>query len=331
MILPYGLGRLIVKDKEAKPWTVIVWGYVFIWALYEIFAVALILLNRSLTELTLLSGLCAFAIFVFSVVVNRDLFKNDWQRFLKFFKNLGFIKQPITFYFFAVTALLQAAYIFKYQHVDEDDADYIVLAKDALERNSLLRVNSYTGFADIPELKRIVSPFSLWIASLSKLGHVEPATMAHTILPPVFLFLAYAAVYVCIDGLIRLSSNSDGDDKGEHNKRIWFAMFIFSLLILFGGLSTRTYGAMILLRSWQGKALLCAIILPLCLATFSDLFEGISNLFKGNLILWVRLAILAFASVLLTGMSLFMVPLLFGGFLVVYGCRYIFIRIKNRG
>lgn len=313
MVIPYCLGRMVAPETVHAPNTVIVWGYILLWGLFELFAVPCIFLRRTLTELVTLYCLAVAVLLVCCAWFHRDNIKRDFMEW----KSRGFVPGVAV----AVIALVIAQAVFAgvFVHMEADDAEYVVMANDAWERDDLLVTNPYTGFRwQTVSVKRIVSPFSYWVAAVAKITHIAPATVAHVVIPVVFVLLGYTAVYEPLKRLIGKMNGASARSK----QAVWTAMLFFVILVLFGGGSTRTYGSMLLLRVWQGKAVFCGIVLPLLLTELLDVGEKVRGI-PGDSGSIFRLVLLGMASLLTTGMSLPMVSLVIGAFGLVYGCEWI--------
>ena len=142
-------------------------------------------------------------------------------------------------------------------HVDADDARFIEEANEATEYDTMLVrhaiTNKYIGFAAGEQIKEVTAPYPLLIAVLSRLYGVNaPAITAHTILPPLLIFLCYL-VYGLIGAYIF---------KGDIKKRGLFLLFL-SLIHLFSFETEYASGYTLLTIIWQGRSVSAMIMLPL--------------------------------------------------------------------
>jgi hypothetical protein len=276
-------------------------GTIFIWGLFQLVAVPCIFLRTRLSRLILLWGLLITAVFFFLILF---YFKNHSKEKIKRTVSFSYSKWDKIFLFFLCLAALALIgfqcyqYIFR-MHLDADDSRFIASAVDAEVRNYMFYCTSSTGeYASVfyqDNLKDAISPWMIYIASLSRIFKIHSAIIAHTILPSYFLLLAYSVYYLI--GM-RLTKNN-------HVKSMLY-LVICSLLILFYGGSSHTQGSVILVRIWQGKALLAAFILPLILMVFIRIYQE-KDLSKQ---IWILFFIDA-AACLLSGMGIF-----FAGFMI---------------
>ena len=149
--------------------------------------------------------------------------------------------------------LVQIGVCVYYAHMDADDAFYVATATTSVHTDSIFAYNPYSGaeYAVLPR-RYVLSPFPVLLAVISQLsGGLHPAVTAHTIYPVVFLLAAYLVYH--------------------QFGRLWFAekrreqglfLFFCAVIIWFSGFSVYTGGNFMLVRIWQGKAVLAAVILP---------------------------------------------------------------------
>ena len=326
MIIPYLLGRMVAPEQAHAPNTVIVWGYIFLWGVFELLAVPCIYFRRSLTELVAASVAAVLVLSVCSVFFHKEKIKRDFQEWKSLFSKKRFRTVAVLAGAVILLVIAQAAFVGVFVHIDADDAEYVAMANDAVERDDLLVADPYTGFRwESVSMKRVLDPFSYWVAAVAKILRTEPATAAHAVIPVVFVLLGYTAVYEALKRFadrIYGSGDSSGLQLAQRQQAVWTAMLFFAIIVLFGGSSTRTYGSMLLLRAWQGKAVFCGIVLPLLLAELMDIGEKADGL-REDAGRWLRLAMLCLAALLTTGMSLPMVPMVIGAFGLVYGSERI--------
>ena len=259
------IGSLLVtcSEKPALKYfcECFVLGWVVMFALFECIAVPFTFLKFHLSTLT---GIWAGIICVIAVMGFLKFHKkykiNDILHFpqysmskLKYCvlqeKKLSYVG-VLTF----ILILFQCGIQLFFQHIDEDDAWFVAASVAAVESNSLNQISPYTG--DILRWDQatdyLVAPFPLFWAMISKIFSIHPTIIMHTI-APFFLVCAAYMVYYLVGKQIFCN---------DHHKIELFLFFI-CLLNLFGFSFPRTTAAMLLLRIWQGKAMVGALLLPL--------------------------------------------------------------------
>lgn len=169
--------------------------------------------------------------------------------------------------------LFQLVLVVFYRHTDDDDAWYLGLAVSAYETGEMFTYSPYTG--NVMELSGggdyVLSPLPMLWAALGKLFHIHPTILAHSIVPVFMLLWAYYIYWLLGKRLF------GGENESAGTYGFWLFM---NVLNLFGFYSTRTSGTFLLFRSWQGKAVFCAILIPCLFYYFLGLLQ--SGRQKGN-------------------------------------------------
>lgn len=167
----------------------------------------------------------------------------------------------------ALCILFQLILVTGYRHTDDDDAWYLGIAVSAYETGEMFAYSPYTGAS--MELSDggdyVLSPLPVLWAALGKLFHIHPTILAHTVAPVFMLLWAYYIYWLLGK---RLFGRKD-EDAGAAA----FLLFM-NVLNLFGFYSTRTSGTFLLFRSWQGKAVFCAILVPCLFYYFLGLLQS---------------------------------------------------------
>ncbi|MCD8396919.1 MAG: DUF6077 domain-containing protein [Lachnospiraceae bacterium] len=257
VVLPFLTGSfwsLTCNKKENKPGILLLacfYGVFIEFALFECLAIPMVFLRCSLQQLSfawlILSLLCAaFSLYKtlssarFLSVFHEKL-EGAHQRFTPL---LGVV---------LLCVFLQAACVTFSQHIDDDDAFYVATAVTAVETDTLMEYNPYTGnlYQNIPT-RYVLSAWPLYLAALSTLcAGLHPTLIAHLLLPGLIVLFAYL-----IYALIARDLFAD-----DHHKQDLFLLFVV-LILSFSGFSVYSSGVFLFTRGWQGKALVAAIIQP---------------------------------------------------------------------
>ncbi len=195
---------------------------------------------------------------------------------------------------FAAVLLAQLYFAYGYE-VNEwsyDDYDYVVNSQDMISSDTLSYVSYGTGEMPNNQEKRVVVSWPAYISYLAKISGFEVTTVAHTIMPPLFLFIAYL-VYFYLSGLIFTKLDN----------RLIF-MILLAVGFAFGLHSHYSVSFRLLCTIWQGKAILSAIIVPFMITHLAFLYSD--KVDRGNLLPLVSIAI---GSCSLTTMSMLLFPM----------------------
>lgn len=196
--------------------------------------------------------------------------------------------------------LLQACAVGLFQHIDDDDSRFVVEQVLAVEHGAMYTENPITGrlsYWDMGEVRKdMISPWAMLVAYWCKLSGIAPAVMSHKYLP-VFLILLCYAVYALL-GMHLF--------KEDREKVSIFLIFV-SALNIYGYFSTHTTSAVMLLRIWQGKALVGAMLVPVM---FYLMFEIMNR--SGKKVWYFMAAVAATAAALASGSGITIIPLVIG-------------------
>ena len=289
-LLPFLIGSLY-KSKSVS-FTYLT-GSLTMWAVFQIIAVPLIQFRSTFTLL--------FWIYTGLVIILAGLG-------LKSRLKIRFEKPEISACLIIalwIIAYQMAIYIFGMK-LDEDDARWLAEANDALVKDRMLLHNPATGEyigRFVGEMvKDTFSPWAFFVAWLSRTTGIGVAAMAHTVYPPVLLGLSYCAYYHM------------GKQLFKHKREQGIFLLMVSLIHMFMGANEYTQSAFTLLRIWQGKAVVAAVIIPAILMQILIIQndDSIKN--------WLILAVTGCAACLLSGMgiaiSLIMIAV-YGGYVII--------------
>lgn len=290
-------------DRENLSFSLaLVYGFCIVFALFELLAVPMTFKNVPFTTLAYTWGIMILVLSVLSVLWNRG-------RLIKIIKNSSGRGRELFFLKAAVIVLIlfQAYILFRYVHYDEDDAFFIASAVTAVEKNSIFGFSAYTGEAVGAEYnaRYILSPLPIVWASISQIFGVHAAIVARTVMP-VFLVPFVYVVY----GL--LGSKLFPDRKESY----WLFLLFLCILNVFGCFSIYTPSTFLLVRIWQGKAILANIILPLVLYLSVRCMKE-----NGRRADWLMLFCTMTAACLVSSMGIMLTPVLLGVMGTIYALK----------
>ena len=258
-------------------------GQLLLWAVFEIIAVPCINLRTTFTTLFLIYTGVVIALVIPGCFALRtramQRSRGNWKAWLSPFLVIAML----------VIAFQMCVYIFG-MHLDEDDARWIAEANDALVKNRMLLHNPATGEyigRFVGEMvKDVFSPWSMYLAWLSRMTGIRAATMAHTVYAPVLLGLCYLTYYEMGKCLFK-----------EKSERGIFLLMV-SVINLFMAGNVYTQSVFTLTRIWQGKAVVAAVMIPAIMMIFLRIGEedSVQN--------WELLIIAGICSCLFSGMGI---------------------------
>ncbi len=270
ILVPFFVGQIYVGRMEIENQGMsvsLVSGYAISLAIFEVIVLPCIWLGVRLSLFSKIYATVMFIIAGIEFIKNRkrllSLLKESAKRC---WKASWALKVAIIF------IALQTMYVSYYQHIDDDDAFYVGTAETAVETDSMMKFNPYTGeqYESFPA-RYVLSPFPILVGAISDIVGVKPIVLAHTILPIFLIPLAYMVYYM----LARIFFKNDSEKMG-------YFMLILCFVLAYASYTPFTQGSFMFFRIWQGKAVLTSILLPAVFYFFfryMDEKKGWQNIF----------------------------------------------------
>lgn len=294
-----GVAAGFVKKEQNSVLLNVVFGFCIALAMFQVLAVPMIFLDASF-QLLVYSWIAVIAVLVIlSVVLNVKRYPDLFRTEIQGIKRLPWLSIAVI-----VLVLLQAFVLFRYMHVDDDDAFFVAAATTAIEKNSIFGYSAYTGEpVDLLYNARYVcSPLPILWAAVSSLTNVHPAILMHTFLPVLLIPFAYM-VYLLVGKKL----------FPEKPVSQWLFLFFLCVIHIFGNFSIYTSSTFLLVRIWQGKAILASVILPMLLYFIIRTMKDYDS--KAD---WIMLFLAMTAASLVSSMGIILAPILVGSYGIVY-------------
>ena len=250
-----GIGRLLWGRRAVSvcPAAVYAAGFVLMLAVFQLVAVPVILFEnwgfpRIVTIYSILLAILSCAGLIFGFPVLRGM-AEDGRALMERRKKPSV--ETTLYWALAVGLILFQMYMaYTHEFFDGDDAYYVAQSVIAEQTDVLYRILPYTGLSTALDYRHALAALPIWEAYLARVTGIHPAIIAHSVLPLVLLPLTYL-VYFRIG--MRLF-------HGEGRKTAVFLILV-SLLQIFGNTSIYTNATFFLMRTWQGKSVLCNLVL----------------------------------------------------------------------
>ena len=242
-----------MKEESDNLLFLVAAGYVVMFGIFWLFALPMVWLGQ---KLSLLVWSYSGAMALLAVVSAALHFRRLPVVFLSAVRAVkGF---TLCIWAQVLFAAGQALFYLRYQYANADDAFYVASAASSLATDTVFAYNPYTGsaYTKLPA-RYVLSPFHAFTATVSKVTGLHPAVMAHVVFMVVFLMLAYA-VYALIGRMLFSGGMGDADSM----EKTGYFLVIVTALQVFSAYSERTAGLFLLIRLWQGKAVLAGVLLP---------------------------------------------------------------------
>ena len=158
--------------------------------------------------------------------------------------------------FFAILLLQVGMGVF-FASFDGDDAYYVVESVLAYQADVMNTILPYTGSSTALEIRHAFAVITMWIAYISSMCKVHATIVSHTILPAFLIPFTYM-IYMEIGRLL----------FRRKNDMLPMFMIIMAVFMMFGNTSINTSETFFLTRTWQGKAMLGNITIPIIIWIF---------------------------------------------------------------
>ena len=249
-ILPLLLGNRLVKYETITVNGIFlsyIFGWVKMFALFQVLAIPFIFLRFSLTTLLIvwLSGILLFLAYYIC---------KEAKGYINLIKKKIRIVRPRYLELLAVLLVLFQMFAITFlAHEDADDWFFIGQAVTDLHTNTLLTYVPDTGREwGLFHLRYGFAPFPIFLAVISRLVMIHPLIVGRMIFQIVFLALCYMVYYLLAKEVF-----------GRERDKIALCLIFVSLLNMWGNISVFSSSSFLLFRLHQGKALLANFILPL--------------------------------------------------------------------
>lgn len=298
----------IFKEKKRYS-SCILTGIIVIFALYQIIAIPFMIIKTTFILMHTVEVLVLATIFI--VLLVRAYKNKLWKSLFKFKKisNINIVYILVIF-----LVILQSVCVSYLTHTDDDDGYFITISNIALEENKieLDDILVYNGHSDSESFRPQLSSWELMVASISKIINMPPAILAHTVMPIVLIPLCYLAVY----SLFSCFFTKDKD--------VWNAILIYCVLNIISGYATHSTGSFLLLRIWQGKAMLANFAIPVVIMDCTKIIRNEENIYT-----WIELMLLTIVGVFMSVVGIYLIPLLYVCSGVPYLLYLLFANIKR--
>ena len=309
-IVPELLGLLILNFWEKEKNNLIlafILGYILEFAIAQLLSVPMIFMQTSYTALFTVYTVITVVLSLISLFLLikrlkkgsiKDIIKNTKEMIKSYPKLLSIVC-------LILIGIQIYMYVGAYSHVDDDDAYYVGTATTTIQTNTIFRFSPSTGSLNGEQnlLRYRLGAFPLFYAFVSSYIRIHPAIVAHIILPIPFLIVTYGIYYLIGYELF----------EKKHKSALLFVI-LMSFINVFGNYSVRTTFSFLLFRIWQGKAVLCNIILPLLILLF---FKANEEKFKISICIIMFFVVLA--GIFTTTMGIAIPPMMVGLLAILYG------------
>lgn len=330
ILIPFCIGLIpanFILPQKRSPGFVLLSGYFGMWALFEISAVPAVLwveydnfkiASAVFTVLTLLSAAAGIALLYRNgkagkpgLIAGKTRKRSEaGKENDKSVSNVGGLKGYMAasgkwllyhtgiewLLFFGLLAF-QLYKAVAYASFDGDDAYYVVESLIAQEAGVMYRILPLTGGSTGLDVRHAMAVFPMWTAFVSARAGMHATIVSHVVMPLVLIPLTYLLYY----------------EIGRNvfcRENLPVFMIIMALFQIFGNVSIYTNETFFLTRTWQGKAVAGALVIPALFWVFLQIYDkGVRN-GRTDAGLWILLVCINMTAGVCSSISVFLVCIL---------------------
>lgn len=238
-LVPFILGKFLIKKEENELIYSWVLGNILQMGVFFVISLPLILMKKSFIKLVYIYLATILILLIISCIVNKKKFRFKIK-----------IKKPSIFQIVAILLILIQLFVkFKYANINNDDASFVTLSTAMIQTDKMYLHNENGIELGNIIARRALAPISAYYSVISKLLNIHVTIVTHTIMPIIFIILAYCIYYYF------------GKKVFEEKDSIYIFLIILSILNIFA-FDYKGYNRYMILYTWFGRAILAGIILP---------------------------------------------------------------------
>jgi len=308
----------IVKQIGIFTWSWFL-GQLLLWCIFQVVAVGAILVNKDFFVIVKINLIITIAICAISVIIN--IIRIIRKRII--YQNICMVEAAsdeakkdsiiiAAWIVFAVILVIQVVLQIVLAYMDADDAYYVSEAVAIESSGNMYKLVPYTGITTVMDYRHSLEPFPVWLAFISKVTGTKVVSMAHVLLPAIFLPLTYG-VYAIVGNRV----------LAKNKEKLPIYLIITELLVMFSLYSTKVPEKFFITRIRQGKSTIASLVIPgivLCLFIILDYAK--SNI-RTDIVVWIMLFMLNMAGCLCStlGALLCVIPIAIVAVMMIFAYK----------
>ncbi len=300
-----GVGVCTVLKLNKSPAICELAGGALIGTFCEFMIVPLVLFRApfSMAAMFIVAGYMIFCVLGLAALFKMIVKKHDTPKQ----ENRGSMIMGILLYSLVIGITVFVSYnSLALQHMDEDDSRFVVNAMDMVENNTIFLTNPATGriidswYGEL--LKDVVSPYSVFPASIAFITGMKAVTAYHSVMPIIFIVIVSCLYYELAERFF----------PGRRDYKSLFVVFLW-LVNIFGYYSVFGQETFLMTRLWQGKSVVAAVGIPATIMLLLDVYND-----SANKTTYVLLFMLNAAMCFFSGMGILLMAIMIACYGLIY-------------
>lgn len=246
-VIGIGGSSILCPKRKVSVTEAYIWGNIILWVIFQLLCVPMGIMGISFTVLTI-------TFLVIILVLLMCILSLQRKGILERIRIASRVVAGLSWKEWLVITLIlgqTCVSVFGATYIGADDAGYMAISLDAVEKNAIASIDYYTGLPSGVPLKILLTSWNYYISFLAKISGIHVTAIAHTFLPIVLIPMAYG-VYLLLARVLF-----------PHNRsKVVTFLFWMNLLVIFGAYSWYTVTLRLDICVWHGKAVMATIMLP---------------------------------------------------------------------
>ncbi|MBD5496138.1 MAG: hypothetical protein HDR12_17655 [Lachnospiraceae bacterium] len=309
LVIPFCIGLLpsnFISERKINPGVILLAGYMLMWAVFEVITIPAVIWIQNENFYFVLRWFLIISILL--AIAGLFIWYMSWRkckrRKVRFqFPYLASLKHGIEakiewLLFFAILGFQLYMSVTRVSF-DGDDAYYVVHSVMAQQSGTMYKFLPYTGWTTSLDIRHALAVFPMWIAFVAVKADIHATIVSHVIMPLLLIPLSYLIYYEIAKVLF-----------ASRRENIPVFMIIMGMFQMFGNVSIYTNETFFLTRTWQGKAVVCSVIIPMMFLLLLWIFDKESGNREQSAGLWALLVCLNMATGICSSLAVFVLAIL---------------------
>lgn len=309
LVIPFCMGLVpvnFISGKRNNPGVILLAGYLFMWAVFEVITIPAVIWIQNDNFLFVLRW---FTVILILIAISglaigyMRLRKREIRKIRVKVPDIKLlIRNPeakIEWLIFLLIVGFQLYMSVTRASFDGDDAYYVVHSLIAQQTGTMYKYLPYTGWMTTLDARHALAVFPMWIAFVAVRADIHATIVSHVIMPLILIPLSYLVYYEIAKVLF-----------AQRKENIPVFMIIMGMFQMFGNVSIYTSETFFLTRTWQGKAVVCSIIIPMMFLLLLWIFDKKDDRREQTAGIWIMLLCLNMATGICSSLAVFILAIL---------------------
>lgn len=309
LVIPFCIGLLpsnFISERKVNPGVIMLAGYMLMWAVFEVITIPAVIWIQNENFYFVLRWFMIISILL--AIAGLFIWYTSWRKRKKLkirfqLPNIASFKHgleaKIEWLIFFVILVFQLYMSVTRVSFDGDDAYYVVHSVMAQQSGTMYKFLPYTGWTTSLDIRHALAVFPMWIAFVAVKANIHATIVSHVIMPLLLIPLSYLIYYEIAKVLF-----------ASRRENIPVFMIIMGMFQMFGNVSIYTNETFFLTRTWQGKAVVCSVIIPMMFLLLLWIFDKESEDREQPAGLWAVLVCLNMATGICSSLAVFVLAIL---------------------